>query len=163
MGIIDFSRGQRDPADISLSTYPGDPSGIPAKTDDRAGCDLDDRRRWRPVPSAVDNHPVAIMVRNISERLIGHPDLIAVIVSPSADGKGLPGCRDSGGPPEFVVVTLIIDLFPRSGLFQIVGIILKLRREVFDPFPLDFNPFGPHGIPRGVPVIPRGIHLTVTG
>ena len=88
--IVDFSRGQRDPTDIGVSTYPGDPSRVPAKSDGRAGCDFDDRGRGRPVPCAIDQQPVAIMVCDVSERLFGHPDLILVIVRPSADRKGLP-------------------------------------------------------------------------
>jgi hypothetical protein len=88
--IVDFSRGQRDPSGIYVSTYPGDPSRVPAKSDGGTGCDFDDRGRGRPVPSAIDQQPVAVMVRDVSERLFGHPDLIFVIVRPSADRKGLP-------------------------------------------------------------------------
>ncbi len=88
--IVDLSRGQRDPTDIRVSAYPGDPSRIPAKSDGGADCDSGGRGRRRPVPSVTDQQPVAIMVSNVSERLIGYPDLILVIVRPSADRKGLP-------------------------------------------------------------------------
>jgi hypothetical protein len=97
--IVDFSRGQGDPSGIYVSADPGDPSRIPAKSDGGAGCDFDDRGRGRPVPSAIDQQPVAIMVCNVSERLFGHPDLIFVIVRPSADRKGLPIWFDMSGPP----------------------------------------------------------------
>ena len=136
MRIIDFGRGQRDPTDICVGAYPGDPSRIPAKSDGGPGCDLDDRCGGRPVPSAVDDHPVAIMVGNVSKRLIGHPDLIAVIIGPSADGEGLPIWFNSRRPPELAVFALIINPFPRSGLLQVVGVVLKLRREYLTVSPL---------------------------
>jgi hypothetical protein len=97
--IVDFSRGQRDPTGIYVGTYPGDPSRIPAKSDGGADCDPDDRGGGRPVPSATDQQPVAIMVGNISERLIGYPDLVIVIIRPSAYRKGLPIWCDMRGAP----------------------------------------------------------------
>jgi hypothetical protein len=163
MAVIDLGRGKRNPSDLGVGADPGDPSRIPAKCDRRAGDNLDDRRRWGPVPPAIDKHPVPIMVRNVSERLTRYPDLIAVIVGPSADGKGLPCFLDTGGPPEFMVLAFIVDPFPCAGLLQIIGLVLKLRRYVFDGLPPHFDSLGPDGIPGGVPVIPRCVHNAFAG
>jgi len=88
--VIDFVRGKRDPSDIGIIAYPCDPSRIPAKSDGRAGRDFNYRSRRHPEPSAIDEHPVAVMAGDVSERFCGHPDLISVIIGPSADREGRP-------------------------------------------------------------------------
>jgi hypothetical protein len=67
--------------------------------------------------------PVAIMHGDISERFFGHPDLVFVIIGPSADSKGFPRLSNDRGPPEIALLALIVNPLPPSGLFQIVGIV----------------------------------------
>ena len=88
--------------------------------------DADPRKEyWRsPIPEIVGENPVAVMVTNISERLIRNPTAIPIIVRPSPHGERRPSWPDMKGAPEMTIGPVVIDPFPGAIFLQLPGMIM---------------------------------------
>ena len=161
--IVDFGGGQRDPADVDVTVDPGDPARIPRHAEQRPGGHRHGGHRGRPIPSAIDHHPVAIVVGHVAKRFLRHPGLVPVPLRPPAHRKRLPGGGHRRGPPELVVFALVVDPFPPAVFFQRVGIIVQLGRHVSDRRALSLDALCPQAVAPGVPVIPGRIQGPVAG
>ena len=163
MGVVNLGRGQRDPTDILIRTYPRDSSRIPTEAGSPSNPHFHAHNRWRPEPPTINVNPVTVVMGDVAKRFIGHPTLVAIIVDPPAAGKRPPVGVDVGRSPHFLVFILVVDPFPSSILIQYTGVIMQLPRKISCGFTCDFLSFFPQSVPVAVPAVPRGIHGPGTG
>ncbi len=99
--VVGLAWPQWHPPDIPVMVNPRHSSGRPEKTDVQQGKPRPSACHRRcPIPRILDIHPVAVMMRDVTERLCRNPHLVSMPVGPAAGGEGRPPGGDGGGPPE---------------------------------------------------------------
>ena len=164
IGVIGFIRSERCPPDVGAAIDPRNSARVPAVWDG-PGTGHDDGRHHRrspiPAPAAVDEEPVAVVVRGVAEGLIRDPALIPIIGGPSPIGVRGPLGPHPGGSPELAVLALVLHPLPPSVFLELIGVVIELGRKVSRRIALDFESPGPEAVTLSVPVVELGVHQSL--
>ena len=101
------------------------------------------------------------MVRNVTERLIGNPAVVAIVHGPAAGRERLPAWINTGRAPHLVLCAIITDTLPAAVFFQRIGFVANRRGQVACRRSAEFCAFIPHAVTLGIPVIPRRVDRAI--
>jgi hypothetical protein len=140
-------------------------AGMPEKAQVYDGAvdygDGEDSHGRSPKPGAVDEHPTAVMVGDVTERLGWNPCLVTMIMSPAACCVRLPSGFDPRGPPHVILLIFILHGFPPAVIFERISLIVEALGKILNGLSFYFQSLCPNVIPALIPFVPLGVHRSV--
>jgi hypothetical protein len=131
VAVIDLTGRQGHPSDMDPKMDPPDPPRIPGHSNVRQGMTESNPNAHNsrgPIPDAINQDPVAIVMGDVPKRLRWNPAVVIVPDRPSAHGKWGPSQAHVNRTPEIAVCTFVVDFDPSAIPIEDISFVTECRR-----------------------------------